>query len=234
MLPPGHIGFHGQDTALDLLHRLVRGDGENVDGEHEAAGEVRQLGNHIVLEERCQVFEEQHPANLAAHLKVSGLKGKAVRADEVAEVQPTADSFALVKGEILFLAGAEKVVEDTQTVIIGDSPRAGVQPSKALGKVALHPAEVGAGVLNFPLGDGQGDKLVLHQIVALGHLVQQDLVGLPAVLVQPVALFFHQDGALEVLKIQPAVADGDFGGSIRRQGVQHAAVGEEDGAAVIV
>ena len=125
-------------------------------------------------------------------------------------------------------------MEDTQTVIIGDGPRAGVQPSKALGKVALHPAEVGPGVLDLPLGDGQSDKLVLHQIVALGHLVQQDLVGLPAVLVQLVALFFHQDGALENLKIQSAVADGDFGGGVRRKGVQHAAVGEEDGAAVIV
>ena len=125
-------------------------------------------------------------------------------------------------------------MENPQTVMVRDGPRPGFQPPKTFRQVALHPAEVGAGVLDFSLCNGQGDKLILYQIVALGHLVQQDLVGFPAVHIQSVAFFFHQDSTLEVLRIQPAVADGDFGGGVRGQGVQHTTVREEDGAAVIV
>ena len=34
-LPVGHIGFHTQQPVLHLTHRLVRGDGDHIDGQHE-------------------------------------------------------------------------------------------------------------------------------------------------------------------------------------------------------
>ena len=34
-LPVGHIGFHAQQPVLHLTHRLVRGDGDHIDGQHE-------------------------------------------------------------------------------------------------------------------------------------------------------------------------------------------------------
>ena len=40
LLPAGDVALHAQDTGLHLLHGLVGGDGENVDGQHEVPGEV--------------------------------------------------------------------------------------------------------------------------------------------------------------------------------------------------
>ena len=125
-------------------------------------------------------------------------------------------------------------MEDAEPVMVGEGPRPGVQAAKALGQIAIHPAEVGARLLNFPLGDREGDVLLLDQIVALRRPLGQNLVGLPAVSVQAVPLFFHQDIAAEVHRIQVAVDDGDFRGGVGGQGVQDAAVGEKDGALLVL
>ena len=121
-------------------------------------------------------------------------------------------------------------MEDAEPVMVGEGPRPGVQAAKALGQVAVHPAEVGARFLNLPLGDGEGDVLFLDQIIALRRPLGQNLVGLPAVFVQAVPLFFHQDIAAEVHRVQAAVDDGDFCSGVSGQGVEDAAVGEKDGA----
>ena len=52
-------------------------------------------------------------------------------------------------------------MEDAEPVMVGEGPRPGVQAAKTLGQVAVHPAEVGSCLLDFPLGDGQGDVLLL-------------------------------------------------------------------------
>ena len=46
-LPVGDVGFHAQQPVLHLLHRLVRGDWDNVDGQHERAV---QLGQSLIME----------------------------------------------------------------------------------------------------------------------------------------------------------------------------------------
>ncbi|WP_300758789.1 hypothetical protein, partial [uncultured Oscillibacter sp.] len=59
------------------------------------------------------LIEEQDPAHLVPHFKITGPETQPVRADQVPEVQAPADGGGLIEGKILFLAGAEEVVEDT-------------------------------------------------------------------------------------------------------------------------
>ena len=121
-----------------------------------------------------------------------------------------------------------------KSFLAGEGTGPGIQPAEALGQVALRPAKEAPGGLDLPLGDGQGDELVLDQVIALGHPVQKDLIELPPVSVQRVSPLPHEDGTAEDLRVQPAVADCDLGGGVRGQGVEHAAVGQKDGAAVLV
>ena len=144
------------------------------------------------------------------------------------------DGGGLVEGEILFFTGPEKVVQDTEPIMVSDFPGYTVQPSEALGQVAVNTAEIGACFLDPPLGNGQGDVLLLHKIVALCGAAFQNGVGLLPVLVQPVPMFLHQNTALKVHGVQPAVDNGDLGSGIGGQGVENAAVGEEYPAPFLV
>ena len=234
LLPACDVRLNAQDAALNLLHGLVRGNRENVNGQHEAPGEVGEIGDHAVLDVAGVVLEEQDPAHLVPHFKMPGPEPQAVRADQIPKVQTPADGGGLIECEILFLAGAEKVVQNAEPVMGGDGPGAAVQASEALGEVGVHPAEVGPAFLNLPLGDGEGDVLLLDQIVALRRPLGENAVGFPAVLVQAVPPLLHQNGALEVYGVKTAVDDGDFGGGVRGQGVEDAAVREENTPPVIL
>ena len=125
-------------------------------------------------------------------------------------------------------------MEDAEPVMVGNLPRRAVQPPQAFGQVAVHPPEIGTGFLDLPLGDGQGDILLLHKIVALGSAALQNGVGLLPVLVQPVPAFLHQNTALKVHGVQTAVDNGDLGGGIGGQGVKDAAVGQENAPPLLV
>ena len=234
LLPACNIRLNAQDTALYLPHGLIGGNGQNINREHEVSREVGQVGNHLIFDVTGIVLQKQHPAHLVTHLKVSGLEGKSIRANEVPEVEPTADGRCLVKGKILLLSGPEKVMEDTEPVVGGKRLGPGVQPSKALGQIGVHPPEIGSGLLDFPLRYGKGDVFLLNQIVAFGGPSGQDLIGFPTIAVQLVPALFHQDLPLEVHRIDPAIDDGDFCGGVSRQGVEHRAVGKENGPALLL
>ena len=234
LLPACNIRLNAQDAALDLPHSLIGGNGQNINREHEVSREVGQVGNHLIFDVTGIVLQKQHPAHLVTHLKVSGLEGKSIRANEIPEVEPAADGRCLVKGKILLLSGTEKVMEDTEPVVGGKRLGPGVQPSKALGQIGVHPPEIGSGLLDFPLRNGKGDVFLLNQIVAFGGPSGQDLIGFPTIAVQFVPALFHQDLPLEVHRIDPAIDDGDFCGGVSRQGVEHRAVGEENGPALLL
>ena len=225
LLPAGDVYLNAHDPALNLPHRLVGGDGQDINRQHEVSGEVRQGGNHAVLDVAGVILEEQDAAHLVPHLKIAGPEPHTVRADQVLEVQAPPDGGGLVEGKILFLAGAEKVVEDAEPVMVGHGPGPAVQPPEALGQVGVHPPEIGPGFLDLPLGDGQGDVLLLDKIIALGGPLGEDAVGFPAVLIQAVPPLLHQNGAFKVHGVQTAVDDGDFGGGVGGQAVEHPAVG---------
>lgn len=157
-----------------------------------------------------------------------GLESEAIRADVVLEVRSGANRRCRIESEMLLLAGTEKVMENTQTVMTADRPSTGIQPPEALGQISFYPAKVGTGVLDLSLGDRKRDVLFLYQIVALRSFFPHNAVGFPAVFVKVISALFHQDGLLKAFLIQLAVDDGNFGSGIRWQAVQHPAVRLED------
>ena len=161
LLPSGDVCLDAQNLVLHIPHGLVGGNGQNVNGQHEAAGKVRQVGDHAVLNITGIVLQKEDTAHLISHLEVTGLKSDSVRADEIPEVESPADAGALVKGEVRLLARPEKVVEDAEPVVVGEGFGTGVQASEALGEVAVHSAEIGSGLLDLSLGDGERDVFLL-------------------------------------------------------------------------
>ena len=74
LLPPSNIRFDTEDTALHLPDGLIGGNGENINGQHEVSREIRQLGDHLVLDVAGVVPQKQDAPHLAAHLKVIRLE----------------------------------------------------------------------------------------------------------------------------------------------------------------
>ena len=74
LLPAGNIGFDAEDTALYLPDGLIGGNGENINGQHEVLREIRQLGDHFILDVAGVVPQKQDAPHLAAHLKVIRLE----------------------------------------------------------------------------------------------------------------------------------------------------------------
>ena len=134
---------------------------------------------------------------------------------------------AQVKAEVFFLAWAEEVMEDTQPLLIVQSPRTTLQASKILPKVSVYPMEEGAGLLYASPGHRNRNVLVLNEVITFCGLAGQDAVVLPAVTVQTVPSLPHQDTALEVRAVETPVVDGDFGSGIRWQAIQCAAIGRK-------
>ena len=93
---------------------------------------------------------------------------------------------AQVKAEVFFLAWAEEVMEDTQPLLIVQSPRTTLQASKILPKVSVYPMEEGAGLLYASPGHRNRNVLVLNEVITFCGLAGQDAVVLPAVTVQTV------------------------------------------------
>ena len=227
LLPPGNIRFDAEDTALHLPDGLIGGNGENINGQHEVLREIRQLGDHLVLDVAGIVPQKQNTANFAAHLEVVCFEAQPIRADVIPEVMPFLHGITQVKPEMFFFAGTEKIMEDSQTLLIIQCFCSALQAPKIFPKVSVYPMEEGAGLLHVSPGHRNRNVLVLNEVITFCGLVGQDAVVLLAVTVKTVPPLPHQDTAAKVCAVQPSVVDGNFCGGIRGQAVQHSAVGSE-------
>ena len=117
LLPAGNIALNPHDLGLHVPHRFVGRDGEQVDGQYQWPGEVGQTGDHVVLDVTGVIPHEQNPAHFAAQFEVIRQKLHPVRRDAVLKAAAQAHGLPQVKLVELFLAGAEKIVEDPQPLI---------------------------------------------------------------------------------------------------------------------
>ena len=85
-LPVSHICFHAQQRALQLAGGLVRGNRQNVDGEHQIAVKVAEFGHKAVLDVAGVVLQIQHSTKAGINLEVVGGKLHAVGAEPILEM----------------------------------------------------------------------------------------------------------------------------------------------------
>ena len=156
-----------------------------------------------------------------------GLELHPIRGDGVLEAVSPLHSLGQVDAEVLFLAGAEKVMENAEPFMVVQGLGPAVQLAEALSQVNVHPLEEGAGLLDVLPLNGNGDVFILNEVVALHGLLHEDAVVLLPVLVQAVPFQPHEDAVLEVGAVETAVVDGDFRRGPGRQAVEDAAVGQK-------
>ena len=65
-LPVGDVGFHPEHLPLYLSHRLIGGNGDDVNGKHHVSALVGQFGDKLIGNERRIILEVNHPCVLAA------------------------------------------------------------------------------------------------------------------------------------------------------------------------
>ena len=224
LLPAVGIGVHGHDDLIHHLDRLVHADGDNINGQHHVPGIVHQLGNHIVLDKAGIVTQKQGAPEMVAHLIVAFMKGQAVRRNGIFEAMAAPHGFRQVKTVFLLLAGAEKVMEQAQTLTQIDLPHYGIHTGQACGQVCPDTVEKGFCVFQTFRLCGNGNVLLLNEIVAICRLIREKVVVLYTELIQPVSLKGHEQRAAEFLLVEGAVEQGDLRRCIDRQGVEKSAV----------
>ena len=110
-----------------------------------------------------------------------------------------------IEGEGGFLSHTEEVMEQAQALVEGDFPYTRIHAAQASGQVGAHAGEEGASLLDTVLGNGHGDVLLLHQIVAAAGLVQQNVVVFAAHVVAAILPVGHQEIPTELLPVKLAV-----------------------------
>ena len=221
-----HVRFNGHDPPLDLLHHLVGGNGQKVDGDHHIAGKVAQFRNHFILDEAGIIPEEQHTAHLIAHLVVVFVEGQAVRGNGVPEVVAPVSDAVEVEAEVR-VEGPEEVVEQAHTLHHVGVPYLYVHAGEIGSQFRPHPVEKGTGLLDVLTLHRNGDVLLLGKVIAAGGIVSKNVVVLRTVAILAVANHLHQDVAAELLLIHGAVKQGDLHQRPHRQRVEESAVAEK-------
>ena len=224
LLPAGNVAFHRHDTPVHLRYSLVGSYRHNVDGQHHVPRVVHQLGDHGVLDEAGVLPQEQGAAYTLVHGVVVVEELQRLRRDGIAEVVAAPLGGLQVEGEGRFLPHAEEVMEQPQALVEGDFPYAGIHAAQASGQVGADAGEEGAGLLDTVLGHEYGDVLLLHQIVAAGGPVQQNVVVLAAHIVAAILPVGHQEVLAELLSVKLTVHQRQLDAHVDGQAVENAAV----------
>ena len=226
-LPVGDIRLHPQKAGFRLLHCLIRGDGDHVDGEHEISVQVSQLCDHAVFDIRCVLPQEQNSAVALSHLEAVLLELHRIRADRVLEAVPLVPGFADVEVKCAFFPGAVEVMNHLEAFLGVHFPADASEPGEVPDELAADAGEEAPRVVHTLLRDGDRDIFVLHDGVCARRMVEKHLIVFPAVGIEVVAPVGKQDALLEVEAVEPAVIDGDLRGGAAVEGIQQFRVFEE-------
>ena len=219
-LPAGNVRFHAQQEAFHLADGLVGGNGNHIDGQHEVAVQFGQFREHAILDIAGVVLEEKHSGIFLAQLDMIRSTLYAVRADVVTEIMPQTRLPVHIKRECRLITGAIKVVENAQPLNGVQGHTLGTQIGEMSGQIRSDSRKICPCFLDVLLSHGDGNILFLRDAVCSGRLVQEHIVILLAVLIQPVLLHGHQDGFLKIRPVQPVIVDSDLRGSSAVQAVQ--------------
>ena len=226
-LPVGNVRFHPQQGVLHLAGGLVGGHRQDVDRQHHAAVEIAEFGDKAVLDVARVVLQIEHSPKAPIDLEVVGGELHAVGAEPILEAVAAFGVLAQVEVERGRLTGLEEIPQQAEAVWRGQLRRHRAELGEMRDQVSADAGEVGAGLIDVPLDDADGQiPLPHHTVTGAGDLGAQHLVEFFAVVVEGVAVQGQQHRPLEILLVDAAVVDGDLG---RRAGVQ----GVEQGAVAV-
>ena len=84
-LPVCRIRFHTQKLVLNFPHRFVCGNRQDVNGEHETAIHIAELGDHGILDVAGVSLQVKHPAPAVVQAEVVFLKFHRIRTQPILE-----------------------------------------------------------------------------------------------------------------------------------------------------
>ena len=227
-LPVCDVGLDTQQAVLHLPHRFIRGHRNNVDRQHEAAVQARELVDHGVLDVAGVFLQEQDSTVFITHNEVVLLEFHAVRTDDVLEEAALLHALTQIQLELRFFTYAVEIMKDAEAFHGVQFLAAGVHVIEAGDSVVNCAVKERAGFLNILLVDGQGDVALLHDTVGgVGHLIEQHGIVLCPETVQIVTLGRDENILFEVLAVNPLVVDGNLCGGAGIQRVQQFRVAEE-------
>ena len=113
-LPVCYVRFHTEQDSFNLTHRLVGGNGDNINRHHQIAVQVGKLRQHIVLDIGSVIFQKNNPCVFLTEFQIIAVLFNAVRADIVLEIVSPAHHFFGVKAKSGFLARTVEVVKNPQ------------------------------------------------------------------------------------------------------------------------
>ena len=226
-LPVGDIGFNAQQSVLDLAYRFIRRNRDHVDRQHQIPVQLGKLGKHTVFDIARVVFEEQDPCKLFSEFDVVCAPLHAVRADIVSKIVTHSCLLIDVHLEGSLIAGAVKVVKDTQSLYRIECNALGTETREMGCQIRTDSGEIRSRLLNVLLAHGDGHILFLRDAVGSGGLIQEHIVVLHAVTVQSVTLHRHENGILKISLVQPVIVDRDLRSCAAIQAVQKLGVGQE-------
>ena len=226
-LPVGDVRLHTEKPVFHLPHSLVCGNGYHVNGEHHVPVQVRQLGYEIILNVAGVVLEVQYPGVPFPDLEIVAVPFHGIRADVVPEAVTLPGRVPQREAELIFFSPAVEAVENLQPFHGVHGAAGGAKGSEVGRKVRFHTGKETPGGIHILFADGNCQKLLLDNAVAIGCLVQKHLVVFLPVVVQTVPLHRHEDGLFKVDLAHLMVEDGDFGGSSAIQTVDKSRVAPE-------
>ena len=150
-----------------------------------------------------------------------------IRADVVPETVTLPGRVPQREAELIFFSPTVEAVENLQP-FHGVHGTAGRAKGGEVGrKVRFHTGKEAPGGIHILFADGNCQKFLLDNAVAIGGLVQKHLVVFLPVVVQAIPLHGHEDGLFKVDLAHLMVEDGDFGGSSAIQTVDKGRVAPE-------
>ena len=156
--------------------------------------------------EKPDSLERFHPDRMAKRILGMG------------DVVSIIESASKLRAEEIEQAEAERMARGNLT--LNDFLLMKQQIGKMGGQIRSDSRKICPRFLNVLLGHGDGNILFLRDSVCSGRFVQEHIVILFAVFIQPVLLHGHQDGFLKIRPVQSVVIDCDLRGSSAVQAVQ--------------
>ena len=150
-----------------------------------------------------------------------------IRADVVPEAVTLPGRIPQREAELIFFSPAVETVENLQPFHGIHGSAGGAKGGKVGRKVRFHTGKEAPGGIHILFADGNCQKFLLDNAVAIGGLVQKHLIVFLPVVVQSVPLHGHEDGLFKIDLAHLMVEDGDFGGSSAIQTVDKGRVAPE-------